>query len=400
MGSFTPFRTTLRVDYTFLICYYQDMGKRQILFSFVVFFFLVLGSAITVFFAQGYRIDFAKKEVTGTGIIAISSIPSGALVYLNNIPTSATNTSITGLSPGNYQIRLEKEGFTVYKKEVKVEKECVTGLEALLVRSAPELKPLTYTQVLRPLLSPDEQKIVFSSTQNGTSGLWLLELTERPFNLPQRSTLLLKDTKKEKYSEETPLWSLDGKSILVGQNLPAQAGLFDLTTKTLTKEVDVEVLKSSWQAEEKETYEKLLEGFSEEIREKILSLKNPIWSPDNTKVIYEKEDAIFVFNLTPKDLRKKEPEEYKTYQKLKDKFSKTFWYPDSQHILILEKESLESESGTIKIVEIDGENEMQVFTGTVISDYLFSYTNGSKIVILTTFNPESKQYNLYSINLR
>ena len=370
------------------------MGKKQFVFSSAMLFFLILGSAITVFFAQGYRIDFAKKEVTGTGIIAISSIPSGALVYLNNIPTSATNTSITGLSPGDYQVRLEKEGFTVYQKEAKVKKEYVTTLDALLVRSVPELKPLTYTQALKPLLSPDGQKIVFSSTQNGASGLWLLELTERPFNMPQRPTLLLKDTKEEKFSEETFLWSQDSKSILVDQDL------FDLTTKTLSEKVDTKALKTSWQTDEKETSEKLLESFAEEIREKILSIKNPIWSPDNTKVFYEKEGTIIVFDLAPKDLRKQEPEEHKAYQKPKDKFSKIFWYPDSQHLLILEKESLESESGTIKIVEIDGENEMQIFTGTVVSDYLFPYTNGSKIVILTTFNPENKQYNLYSINLR
>lgn len=376
------------------------MGKKQFIFSSAMLFLLVLGSAITVFFAQGYRIDFAKKELTGTGIIAISSIPSGALVYLNNIPTSATNTSIAGLSTSNYQIRLEKEGFTIYKKEVKAEKEYVTTLDALLVRSVPELKPLTYTQALKPLLSPDGQKIVFSSTQNGTSGLWLLEFTERPFNMPQRPTLLLGDTKDEKFSEETLLWSPDSKSILVGQDLPAQAGLFDLTTKTLSEKVDTKALKTSWQADEKETSEKLLESFSQEIREKILSIKNPIWSPDNTKVFYEKEGTIMVFDLTPKDLRKQEPEEFNTYQKPRDKFSKIFWYPDSQHLLILEKESLESESGAIKIIEIDGENEMQIFTGTVISDYLFPYTNGSKIVILTTFNPENKQYNLYSINLR
>ncbi len=376
------------------------MEKKQIIFSSVMLLFLVLGSAITMFFAQGYHIDFAKKEVTGTGIIAISSIPNGALVYLNNVPISATNTSITGLSPGNYQIRLEKEGFTVYQKETTVKKEYVTTIEALLVRSVPELKPLTYTQAFKPLLSPDGQKIVFSSIQNGTSGLWLLELTERPFNLLQHPTFLLKNTKDERFSEETLLWSPDSKNVLVSQDLPAQADLFDLTTKTLSKEVDTKALKTSWQSDEKETSEKLLESFTEEIRQKILSIKNPIWSPDNTKVFYEKEGAIMVFDLAPKDLRKQEPEEYKAYQKPKSKFSKIFWYPDSQHLLILEKESLESESGTIKIVEIDGENEMQIFTGTVISDYLFPYTNGSKIVILTSFNPESKQYNLYSVNLR
>ncbi|MBM4401911.1 MAG: PEGA domain-containing protein [Candidatus Cloacimonetes bacterium] len=376
------------------------MRKRHLLLVFTVFLVLIAATTIIIFIARGYRIDLTKKELTGSGVIAVSSTPNGALIYLDDKPISATNSSITSLKPDTYKIRLEKQGFSSYEKEVVVEKEYVTSIDALLIRSAPELKPLTFTGAFQPTLSPDGQKIIFSTSQKQATGIWLLELTDRPFNLTARSNLLIKDTKEEEFSQEEIIWSPDSKKILV--SLPgADSGyLFDLTANTLSKEINVEALKSSWQSEEKEATEKLLEGFSKEIREKIASLPNPIWSPDNTKVFYEKDRDIFVYDIKPKDLRKNEPEEYKTYQKPKDKESSIVWYPDSQHLLILEKESRESESGTIKIIEIDGGNEMQIFSGTIISDYLFPYTNGSKVVILTTFNPESKQYNLYSINLR
>lgn len=371
------------------------MEKTRIFAVFGVLLFLTLASAVTVFFARGYRIDFQKKGVTGTGIIAVSSIPSGALVYLNDIPTSATNTSITSLKPGTYKIRLEKEGFAAFQKEVLVEKEYVSLVDALLIRSVPELKPLTFTDAANPIISSDSQKIVFASTQNGVSGIWLLDLSERPFNLPQQPTLLLKDEISKKFSNQEILWSPDSKSLLIGNKY-----LFDLAGKSLTEETEITGLQSSWQKEKEIAKEKMLEAFSEEIKEKLASLKDASWSPDGTKVFYEKENVFFVFDLKPKDLRKKETQEYEAYQKKEGKFSKVFWYPDSQHLLILEKDSIENQEGTIKITEIDGENEMQIFSGTIVSDYLFSYTNGSKIVVLTTFNPESKQHNLYSINLR
>lgn len=376
------------------------MEKRHILFALGVFLFLVTSTIIVIFIACGYHINFKEKEITGTGVIAASSTPDGAMIYVNDVPASATNSSITSLKPGTYKVRLEKQGFSSYEKEVVAEKEYVTSIDALLVRSVPELKPLTFTGASKPILSPDSQKIVFTTTEEETSGVWLLDLNERPFNLPQGPTLLIKDTKEEKFSNQEITWSPDSKSLLIKEVAKDNAYLFDLTNKTLSKEMDPAALKKSWQVEEKSANEKLLESFPKEIKEKIASLANPIWSPDSTKIFYEKEESIFVYDTKPKDLRKKEPEEHKSYQKPNNKFSKIFWYPDSQHLLILEKDSLESHEGTIKIIEIDGGNDMQIFAGTVTSDYLFSYTNGSKILVLTTFNPESKQYNLYSINLR
>ena len=189
-------------------------------------------------------------------------------------------------------------------------------------------------------------------------------------------------------------------SVSSRQNTRLLCAIFDLANKTLTALTDAKALNASWQKEEQNAKEKLLEEFSNETKEKISSFKNAVWSPDDTKILYEKEDGVYVFDLKPQDLRKKEPEEHTIYKKEEGSFIKIYWYPDSQHVLVLKKDSIETQMGTVEIIEINGENNMQIFSGAIVSDYLFPYTDGSKVVILTTFNPESKQYNLYSINLR
>ena len=76
------------------------------------------------------------------------------------------------------------------------------------------------------------------------------------------------------------------------------------------------------------------------------------------------------------------------------------WYADSQHLLVLEKESSEAVVGSVSLIDMDGTNKQQVFKGTLINDVLFTYLSGAKLIILTSFNLQEQTYYLYSINLR
>jgi tRNA A-37 threonylcarbamoyl transferase component Bud32 len=55
-----------------------------------------------------------------SGEIRISSIPPGAEIYLNGTYMRDTPTRLSGLSQGNYTVRLEKEGYTAWEKKVIV----------------------------------------------------------------------------------------------------------------------------------------------------------------------------------------------------------------------------------------------------------------------------------------
>lgn len=380
------------------------MNRWRFLLSLSVFGLLIFSTITILFLARGYRIDLNKKEIAGTGIIVATSTPDGALVYLNDIPTSATNTSLTGLKPNTYTIRMEKQGFFSWTKEIVVKKELVTKVDALLVPLFPNLDPLTSGNAQNPLLAPDGQKIVYTSTQNGQSGIWVLELVTRPFNLGLRPSLILTDTNQNPYSTGELTWAPDSKSLILKFPNSKIAFLFDINSKTLTELNNHETLLKEWEEISRNSLESLLASFDKETQDKISHLPNPIWSPDNTKIMYtrktEDQTKFMILDLKPIDFEKKEPEEFTVYAAPKEQFTKLTWYPDSEHLFILSKEKLENSEGIIKIIETDGENENQIFSGTIMSDHIFPYPNGSKIVILTTFSPESNQYNLYSINLR
>lgn len=72
--------------------------------------FLIGATVLVTLYASGYRVDLEARGLRGTGIISVSSTPDGALVYLNGVPKDATNTTISSLKPGKYNLRLEKQG--------------------------------------------------------------------------------------------------------------------------------------------------------------------------------------------------------------------------------------------------------------------------------------------------
>src|SRR3990167_10917913 len=80
-------------------------------------------STFLIFQARGYKLDFKNKKIEKTGIIAISSLPTGAAIYLNEKLVNATNTNLSDLVPGEYQVKVAKEGYLPWEKKVLVEEE-------------------------------------------------------------------------------------------------------------------------------------------------------------------------------------------------------------------------------------------------------------------------------------
>lgn len=70
------------------------------------------------------------------------------------------------------------------------------------------------------------------------------------------------------------------------------------------------------------------------------------------------------------------------------------WLPDSSHIILAEDTS-------IGIVDYDGTNLTQVYAGPFVSNFVYPWPNGSKLIILTNFNQAGNApANLYAVGLR
>ena len=65
-------------------------------------------------FAKGYRPNAEDQAIEKTGMVFIRSTPEGAKIFLDNELKAVTEDSIAGLRPGTHQIKLVKEGYSIY----------------------------------------------------------------------------------------------------------------------------------------------------------------------------------------------------------------------------------------------------------------------------------------------
>jgi hypothetical protein len=68
------------------------------------------------------------------------------------------------------------------------------------------------------------------------------------------------------------------------------------------------------------------------------------------------------------------------------------WFPDSKHIVF-------ATENQVHIMEYDGTNDTVVYSGPFDPSFVYPWPDGSKILILTAFSPDSPQ-NLYAVELK
>lgn len=127
---------------------------RRWLFASFVLAFLVM-AALILPYAFGYKLDGRGLKLQKTGMFVIETKPKGAKIYLNDkLQTSnlliwkneqskavETPTKLSHISPGNYRVRLELDGYWPWEKELAVRAGESTYLEDVrfFKRNLPEL---------------------------------------------------------------------------------------------------------------------------------------------------------------------------------------------------------------------------------------------------------------------
>src|SRR5579864_8399299 len=111
--------------------WYTSYMLKQILISLTIFVLLLTGTALIGIYGRGYEINFrsGKPEITGTGLLVLTSNPDGAQVYINDKLTTATNNTIN-LPPGSYNVKISKQGSFDWKKTLVIQKEIVAKADA------------------------------------------------------------------------------------------------------------------------------------------------------------------------------------------------------------------------------------------------------------------------------
>lgn len=121
----------------------MSLIARRIIFYCLLTVFLI-AAPLAIGYTTGYRYSPAQRRLVKTGALSIASEPQGAEIILNNQRLNIkTQSLIRHLTPGSYEITLEKDGYYQWTKTLFVESEKTTFAHnaPLFKKSAPELSP-------------------------------------------------------------------------------------------------------------------------------------------------------------------------------------------------------------------------------------------------------------------
>ncbi len=392
-------------------------------------FLFVLLLGVVIAYARGYRLDAQKGKVTSTGIIAVSSDPATAQVYVNGVLKGVTDMHLT-LPFGKYTVEVRKEGYTSWKRNFVLKGELVVTADATLFPLNTSLTPLTSIGI-SSVVTIDKTDKALLFVQNGDTekdGIYLFDQTKRPFSLFPPLKIL---AYKRQFPEGVDMGSAD---VTFSPDYKEGVFTFKNGEDTISYLLSVEdenkqlfevtsskdSLFSAWDAERQKEAAKLLEIFPAGfVKIASDSFKISSLSPDKTKILYEAKQSIdlpLIINpplvsadQTPEERSIKAGQLY-VYDRKEDRNYEVklpapveesrkkgknvvIWFPSSKHLVV-------HEENQISIMEYDGTNKQIIYSGPHDGSY-FDVTSDEKLLILANLNPQlNKAPDLYAVGIR
>ncbi|MBF8249800.1 MAG: hypothetical protein HW400_401 [Candidatus Levybacteria bacterium] len=381
--------------------------------------FLIVATIVVILYGKGYNFNFGdgKIGISGTGLLAATSQPDGAGIYINGHLTSATNNTIS-LPPGEYDVKIFKSGYSAWQKKIKIEKEVVTGAYAFLIPTAPKLDNITQTGVDNPVLDPTRTKIAYtvSSLDPRKNGIYILDMGLRPILTLQSSSTQIADDTIDNFSTAQLSWSPDAKEITATVSAgPSAATTYLLKTSFNENPQDVTAtlasVNSAWNELKTNQDKSQLLGFKTNLQNLIEENFTIFsWSEDETKILYTASRSatlpiiinppLIGTNSTPEAREIKTGAVY-VYDIREDKNFKILdantlslnWFTDSKHLIYVL-------NGKIQIMDYDGQNQTTIYAGPFMDRYVFSWPDSSRLLILTDLGNSNTPPNLYTIGLK
>lgn len=327
---------------------------RKLFFWIFVFLFLTT-TPVAILYSQGYRFDQYKKIFIHSGSITVKSTPANANIYLNGKlqPSSSFNiinnsTTINGLRPGNYDLKVSANGYGAWEKNVEVHSGVSTEFWNIFL--APQnLSPknLSADGVQRYFPSPFGKNIAYVKKNGENLEIWSLVVKS---NTP---TLIFsqKDFDFSSDALENIEWNTKETSFIVPVENGSRSDFLILDSQ---KRQDLIFLSQAT-------------GLSE--------IDHVRWSPANQNEIYfvAKPDGASQANLYRMDLSVKKPEVILEGIKAYDLSSNSIYFLQQNNIVYK--------------TDLDGKNEDQLiltpinFSGSNEKTRLIAYDDNRQAII-------------------
>ncbi len=142
-------------------------------------FFVLL--AVVLFYSFGYKYNIEEGETIQTGAIVIKSTPEDAAIYLDNNLFENNNTlnslltgyiKIENLNSGEYNIKIKKDGYFNWEKDINVNSGYITELKNIVLLKSVYKKNILLDDLITDLnkktiwVSNGKNKIIYRDKNN------------------------------------------------------------------------------------------------------------------------------------------------------------------------------------------------------------------------------------------
>lgn len=395
---------------------------KKVALTSLVLGLLILVTIGVVLYGRGYRFSFdnGRADLAGTGLLVATSSPDGAQVFINDHLTTATDNTIN-LSPGEYNVRIVKEGFFSWQKKIIIEKGEVSKADVLLFPTAPKLESITNLGVNDPIMDPSRTKIAYTVSGQiaKKNGVYILDMTNRPILTLQGASSQIADESIAPLSSAKLSWAPDGSELIASTSAQAASSSYllrptsfndnpsDITATLLSVEAEWARIKTDRDRSQ-------MNSLPSKIRAVVRNnFKIIAFADDDSKILYEASISatlpiiinprLIGVNSTPekRDIKKgsvyvydvKEDRNYLIRDALDPEIESLMWLPDSEHLIYVHDKN-------INIMEFDAANDTKIYAGPFLDKYVFPWPDSSKIVILTNLGNTNTPPNLYTISLK
>jgi hypothetical protein len=311
---------------------------RRIIYISLIVFFLV-ATPLVLFYSLGYGFDWQNKKLVLTGGFYLKSNPGGAKIYINNKEDNKTPRLISRLLPRSYNIKILKDGFHPWEKQLAIESRIV--IEARNIFLVPEKPAINLAEANLSLdfsinsyfLIPAEAKRLEQANLTAKNILMADSYAfsnEKIFYLQPSDYILYKTDIAGVNKEQVSLNSLPADIYKIGVS-PSQTFVFALAKSNRLFLFSPE-----------EKIFKLLE----------IGVKNAEFSLDNKKLLYYTDTELKVMYLEKILIQPyKKAGEKELITRFAEKIKAAIWYPeDNEHIIF-------TVGNTIKITELDARDK-------------------------------------------
>jgi hypothetical protein len=383
----------------------KNPKTKRLLINLLIILFLAVGTIVAVQFAKGYRPNLQNGSLQGTGLLSVTSYPKSARVNINDKLTTVTDDKLY-LTPGNYSVKIEKDGFHPWTKNVLIKSELVTSADARLFPIIPATSPLTFYQVRNATTSPDGTRIAYvlkdapqeTGTERITSAYLLTTKSMNSRNTPDvtvRLPLIINEWQDQYAKINTPTLTLYPKylsEILTKQATnvyfsPDKEKVFYTSTTTISlpeNEIGKTLPNTNSTPEDRnlvkdQTY---LFDLKEGTNYRLNFASN---SSEIKKTLITTASATPSANLSDLLQLKAQSESFLT--------TNITWYSNSHQLIVTNTDG-------VNFVDYDGLNATNITSLQPLNGFTASSPDGSKLILLTNINQRPDTYNLITFDLR